>query len=388
MKPLFVFCADLHLDDGAWTTRPGIYGDAYYSFSQIVDYCIDHSLPLILGGDVLERKQNSARPIAFLCAGLSKLQSAGIPAYYIQGNHEYDRNAPWLSIHPWPIHLHDKEVDFSGVRVRGIDWLPRGAIQEAFLNVPEDTDIIVTHQVWKDFMGNVGRPECSLSDVHHVQTVLAGDFHITKIAEAENAQGQPIRMLSPGSTSMQDIGECPQKHFFVVVQNDAGFDFQKIDLQTRTLIQHSVNTQDELDDLCAGRLTDQISAAISSAESAGMPPELHKPFVRVRFNKQIPDAYIRITTVVGETGHMFCDALPDAKSGSKTSNKNVAVIAKNTVLTALADLLGENTPEYKFAFSLVQSPNPAKELDVQFKKFMEAADATSSAKCEKLGSSS
>ena len=43
MQPLFVFCADLHLEDGAWTTRPGIYGDAYYSFRQIVDYCIERN---------------------------------------------------------------------------------------------------------------------------------------------------------------------------------------------------------------------------------------------------------------------------------------------------------------------------------------------------------
>lgn len=211
MKPLFVFCADLHLEDGAWSTRPAIYGDAYYSFQQIIDYCIEHRLPLIMGGDILEKKQNLARPIAKLCAGLTRMQDEELEVFYIQGNHEYDRNAPWLSVHPWPIHIHDVLYNIRGAQVYGLDWLPRGDIQTALAAVPENTDILITHQVWKDFMGEIGRTECELTDVHHVQTVLAGDFHITKVAESTNAQGKAIKMLSPGSTAMQDMGEQPDK---------------------------------------------------------------------------------------------------------------------------------------------------------------------------------
>jgi len=119
-----VFTADLHLEDGAWSTRPGIYGDAYYSFNQIIDYCINHGLQLILGGDVLEKKSNSARPIAQLCNGLSRMQAANLDVHYIQGNHEYDRNAPWLSVHKWSRHIHKQTVPINGVRVYGLDWLP------------------------------------------------------------------------------------------------------------------------------------------------------------------------------------------------------------------------------------------------------------------------
>lgn len=389
MTPLFVFCADLHLDDGAWSTRPGIYGDSYYSFSQIVTYCVSHNLPLVLGGDVLEKKSNSARPIAKLCAGLSQMQSAGVPVYYIQGNHEYDRNAPWLSVHPWPQHMHSKGVcDIGGVSVAGLDWLPRGEIQSALSDVPQDTEILVTHQVWKDFMGNVGRPECELTDVHHVGTVLAGDFHITKTVESKNAQNRPVKMLSPGSTSMQDIGECPDKCFFVIAKDVDGFSFQRVDLLTRQFRQFVVETQEELDELCAGALGNAIEEAIGIAESAGVPEEIIKPFVRVRFNKQIPDAYIRITTIVGETAHLFCDALPDKKTANKSCDKERQPTVKNTVLTALADLLGEQTQEYKLAAKLVQSVSPAKELDAQFKKHMGEADATSSVSCKELGAPS
>jgi len=292
VQPLFVFTADLHLDDGAWSTKPGIYGDAYYSFEQIIDYCIAHKLPLILGGDVLERKQNLARPITKLCKGLSRMQHAQLNVYYIQGNHEYDRNAPWLSIHPWPIHLHDAGVEFHGVGVWGLDWLPRGEIQDAFKTlVPEDTDILVTHQVWKDFMGNVGRTECELTDVHHVHTVLAGDFHVTKTVESTNAQGKPIKMLSPGSTAMQDMGETPEKFFFVICEDAGQIVFTPKKLNTRGAVSYAVKDTDTLDQLCAGGFAKEIATLVETAQAGGYHTDVHKPLIKVKFDKRLPDAF-------------------------------------------------------------------------------------------------
>ena len=391
MTPLFVFCADLHLEDGAWSTRPAIYGDAYYSFEQIVDYCIAQKLPLIMGGDILERKQNLARPIAKLCAGLTRMQQANVRAYYIQGNHEYDRNAPWLSIHPWPLHLHDSGVQLHDVGIWGLDWLPKGDIQTAFQEVPADTDILITHQVWKDFMGNVGRTECELTDVHHVGIVLAGDFHVTKTIKAVNAQGNPVQMLSPGSTAMQDIGESPEKFFFVISKTDDGqIVFEQQPLKTRQFLKYTVETQEELDDLCSGQLMTAIDEAVAQAKADGVPEYIQKPLVRVKFNKQLPDAYLRLLTAAGEAAHMFCDALAD-KARERPASASRATVS-NTLLSALEDLLGPGTEEYKLAASLVSATDPNKELDMQFKQYVEdtgeGTDAITAPACEELGAPS
>ncbi|NDC55252.1 MAG: hypothetical protein EBZ69_00190 [Alphaproteobacteria bacterium] len=385
MEPLFVFCADLHLEDGAWTTRPGIYGDAYYSFDQIVDYCIAHNLPLILGGDVLEKKQNLARPIAKLCDGLSRMQAANVRVYYIQGNHEYDRNAPWLSVHPWPIHMHDTGVQFGGacVGVWGLDWLPRGEIQEALKQVPADTDILITHQVWKDFMGTLGRTECELTDVHYVQTVLAGDFHVTKTVESVNAQGQRIEMLSPGSTAMQDMGEAPEKFFFVICADGDRIVFEQKPLKTRRLISHRVETQNLLDELCAGKLQTEIQACIEAAKNDGVPEHIQKPLVRVKFDKNIPDAYLRVVTCVGEQAHLFCEAIAE-KAQPRTIAARDAV--KNDLVAAVGDLLGDTNDAYKLAAALLAAEDPAREIDALFQKYMnEEPDAASEIGSEELG---
>jgi hypothetical protein len=364
VTPLFVFCADTHLVDGAWASRPAIYGDSYYSFEQIVDYCIEHDLPLVIGGDILEKKQNLARPIAKLCENLTRMQLAKVPVYYIQGNHEYDRNAPWLSVHSWPIHIHMMPWIIRGAKVHGLDWLPRGEIQEAFKQVPADTEILITHQVWKDLMGNVGRPECELTDVHHVQTVLAGDFHITKTVESVNAQGQPIKMLSPGSTCMQDIGEVPEKSFFVIgrIPTTREIVFTPIQLKTRRFLSYTVKDQETIDTLCAGGFAADIAKLIDTS----LPEAINKPLVRVKFDKRLPDAHLRISTAIGELAHLFCDAIVDKSRGEEETNRTVA---KNDLMTVVAELLKNEPEALKLATALLRAENPVTELEEQFARF-------------------
>lgn len=384
--PAFVFCADLHLDDGAWTTRPAIYGDAYCSFAQIVAYCIEYRLPLVLGGDVLEKKSNLSRPVRKLCEQLSLMQAKDLDVFYIQGNHEYDRNAPWLSVHPWPKHLHKQTVKLHGVTIYGLDWLPRGEIQEALKAVPAGTDALVTHQVWFDFMQHIGRTECALTDVHNTSLVLSGDFHVTKTVEGVNADGRAVRMLSPGSTCMQDMGESPDKYFFVVGRtqsDDAPVAYEPVQLRTRQLIKHVVETPDELDVLCAGALVKQIAASIELAQNANYAPEIVKPLVRVKFAKNIPDAYLRVVTHVADRAHLFCEALA---TRDKTKSNTVAAQEKTNLLAVVAELLRSDSDAYKIAESLLTSTDPAREIDVLYSKFMqEITDAATDAGSSELG---
>jgi hypothetical protein len=382
LTPLFVFCADLHLEDGAWSSRPGIYGDAYYSFEQIVNYCIEHDLPVILGGDVLEKKSNSSRPIAKLFDGLTRMQHRGVPVYYIQGNHEYDRNAPWLSAHAWPIYMHEASFDINGVKVAGFDWLPRGDIQDAFTRVPQDTDILITHQVWKDFMGNLGRTDCELTDVHHVQTILNGDFHVTKTVTSANAQGKTVTMLSPGSTCMQDMSESPDKFFFVVgrIPTTGEIVFTPVQLRTRRFLNYTVKDQDTLDALCSGQLLKDINDQLDDT----LPAHINKPLIRIKFDKQLPDAYLRLMTAVGDFAHVACEAISEKYSTAKTATRDSA---KNDLLSALADLVGEDSEAYKLSAALLVAEDAVKELDVQFSKHMteELEDAALTVGSEELG---
>lgn len=364
MHPLFVFCADTHLADGAWSSRPAIYGDSYYSLQQIVDYCITNRLPLVIGGDVLDVKRNLAPPVQKLCEQLARMQQAALPVYYTQGQHELDRDITWMSVHPWPKHVNKTAFSIGGVQLYGIDWLPRGDIQTAFQEIPPTTDILVCHQVWKNLMKNVGRPECELGDVHHVKYVLTGDFHITTIETADNAQGQQTQLVSPGSTCMQDISESPEKYFYVVNKTPDGFSFDKQKLATRRFKGYHVTEQTTLDTLCAG----QFLADIKSMIDATLPEEIRKPLVRVKFDKRLPDAHLRISTAVGELAHLFCDAIVDKSRGEEETNRTVA---RNDLLTVVSELLKDSPEALKLATAMLSAENAATELEQQFLQYQQ-----------------
>lgn len=375
MSALFVFAADLHLCDRLWVGRPGIFGDSYFSFEQIVDHCIQHSLPLVLGGDVLDKERNFARPIQVLCQQVDRMAKVGLPVYFTQGQHERNYDVTWMGIHPWPTHVHKKQFEINGCKLYALDWCPRNEIQKELEAVPPDTDILVCHQVWKDLMGNVGRPECSIADIHHVRDVLTGDFHVTTIVEGVNAQGQRARLISPGSTCIRSVSESPDKHFYEVRRDPDGgdaispFTFAVRELRTRPLKTYVVKDIGLLDALCGGQLMADIAAL-----STGLPENIAKAVVRIKYDTALPDAYLRLSTVVGDAAHLFCDPIVE-----KTRATAKTVDTATDLLSAVIDILGEDTPHAAIARAMLAAEDPAAELDRQFTRFQlkENGSATS-----------
>jgi len=379
VRPFFVFCADTHLADGAWASRPAIFGDSYYSLEQIIDYCLAHSLPLVIGGDVLDVKRNHAAPVRVLCAEMAKMQAANLPVYYTQGQHELDRNTTWMSVHTWPTHVNQQEFVINGVNLWGIDWLPRGDIQDAFQSVPRSTDILVCHQVWKDLMKNIGRPECCLSDVHNVQHVLTGDFHVTTIERGINAQGEQVSLYSPGSTCMQDISEAQDKYFYVVVGDGRQFSVEPVPLRTRRFKAYSLTDQNSLDNFCTGGFEADVAQLVVSPP---LPDAINKPLVRVKFDKKLPDAHLRITAAVGDLAHLFCEAMVDKSRGEQETNR---AVAQNDLITVIDELLDKNPAALKLATALLNSENATTALAQQFAEFNEERlNAATTAGSQKL----
>jgi hypothetical protein len=365
VQPLFVFCADTHLADGSWASRPAISGDAYYSLTQIIDYCLQHALPLVIGGDVLDVKRNLASPVRILCEQMARMQAANLPVYYTQGQHELDRNTTWMSVHTWPKHVNQQTFVINGVKLWGIDWLPRGDIQTAFQQVPPDTDILVCHQVWKDLMKNIGRPECELSDVHYVRHVLTGDFHVTTIERGVNAQGEPVSLYSPGSTCMQDISEAQDKYFYVVGGGQQEFVVEPVQLRTRRFKAYTLTDQNSLDVFCTGGFSADVAQLVLSPL---LPDGIDKPLVRVKFDKRLPDAHLRITTAVDKAAHLFCEALVDKSRGEQETNR---AVAQNDLVAVIGELLDKNPAALKLATALLGAENSTAALEQQFAEFNE-----------------
>ncbi|WP_242601839.1 metallophosphoesterase family protein [Thalassovita autumnalis] len=59
------------------------------AFTKIVDTAlVEDVAALLISGDLFDGTQRSARTAAFLTTQLDRLKTAGIPVFYIKGNHD------------------------------------------------------------------------------------------------------------------------------------------------------------------------------------------------------------------------------------------------------------------------------------------------------------
>jgi hypothetical protein len=87
----------------------------------------------------------------------------------------------------------------------------------------------------------------------------------------------------------------------------------------------------------------------------------------------LPDAHLRITTAIGETAHLFCDALVDKSRGEEETNR---AVTKNDLMLTLEELLKEAPESFAIASALLRADAPAAELEQQFAKFQTTGEPT------------
>jgi len=125
---------------------------------------------------------------------LDHMQEAGLPVYYIQGNHDLNK-VPWMSIHKHPMNLHKKMASIGGTNqlLYGIQYGEQESVKEILSKVPECVNTLMMHQAETKAMpfGD----NFHLNDVPtHVRSVLIGDIHA-----AQDYSNGPTHLYYPGS---------------------------------------------------------------------------------------------------------------------------------------------------------------------------------------------
>lgn len=355
----FVFAADLHLDDSAWVGRPELGGDAYRALAQIVDYCVQQRLPLILGGDIFDKRRPSATAVWHFCRQMDRMQLENLQVFFIQGQHELDRETAWLAAHRRPTPLHKHLVPFCGLVLYGLDWLPAGQLQAALDEIPASANVLVCHQVWSDFMG-VGRTEGSFSDIPRVRYVLTGDYHRHEIREVVGKDGQPLTVFSPGSTCLQAIDEPAEKFFFhFTVQDNGELQQRSVPLYSRPVSRIIVRTPAELDDFCQASREAYVGTAADT-----------RLILRVTFPDSLPEAYQRIRAATGDRVHLFTDIKHQADE-TIVDFSAAPSGAFDDLVSAVRQLRpGENDPVAQATIRVLDSPDIAGEVAKLYQEFM------------------
>lgn len=203
-----VVFADAHVQERAWAARP-LYGDSFWALEQVVSGAIGLGATAVIGaGDLLDQQRNRSSPITFWYRQLSRLQAAKIPFFYVEGQHDQD-TPPWLSGHANAFSLHRRTVVLDGWKVYGVNFCRESTLLDELRAVPADTDLLVCHQAWQEWVGPSG--QASLADLPDVPWVFTGDFHDHRVEK----HGRRT-VCSPGSLAMQSLNEPRRKGYFVL----------------------------------------------------------------------------------------------------------------------------------------------------------------------------
>jgi Calcineurin-like phosphoesterase len=318
MSRILIF-ADSHLSPRAWDHRP-IAGDSYESFRQIVDYAVDPQnqvVAVLAAGDLLDRRRNMSEPIVTLCRQLDRLQSAGIPFYYVQGQHELEAS-PWFGVHPHPTHVNKTVFEIAGVRLYGLDFQPADDLPGALATIPPDTHWLVCHQTWAEMLP-VGTSQGQLADVPHVSVVVTGDYHVASVEPRVTTDGREMTVVSPGSTCMQDIAEPAEKTFYTYDLRSQAFEAWQ--LVTRRVLRLNVLAAEELPDAVL-RVTQLL------AEVNELPEAIRKPIVRITCPAAIADLVVsRMLSVFEGSVHFFWrQTSDDAQTAAEIDVENATTL--------------------------------------------------------------
>lgn len=367
-KPIAVVTSDCHLQSYTWAKYPNLCGDSYFSFKQIVDYAIEGNIPLFLAGDVINVKRPDPRTVGFLMDQVNRMKMAGLDIYFIQGQHEMNRERPWLHAHDMPLHLHRHTLELEGILFYGLDYVPADQLQLELDDIPVGMQVLIAHQVWREHMGEKMPSEGSFSDVPYVRNIITGDFHAHKVTHFDGKHCQPVTVMSPGSTYMLTLDEDPKKYFFVLYDD---LTVESIRIHTRPYYKTRIGSNDSLERFISARpYTDGRNM---KGELLDLPDNILKPIWHVEYYDNVPDVAQRLFQVADDIAHLFLRPIrfKDETTQVEEEERRQSISIQPSLEGYLPYCVKKDDPGYATALRLLNSNEPRAEL----RQLVEEAEA-------------
>jgi len=314
---MFVFSADNHVNLRG--LRPEIpMDDTIQPLKEIVEYCLQENLPLVLGGDLYDTNNPPARLVARVNEILSRMHSKGLCVWAIQGNHDKDPETPWATIAPGVNWLNGRTETIGGLRVHGIDFAPASILAPKIAQMPA-CDIVVIHQALRQGLKFEDAWNCDLDwfDPQKVKNVLAGDLHMVK--KALWSTKHEVFGTYPGTPYMTTVDEDPSPTFMLIkgLTPDGFMSFDRLPLKHRPFHDLTLDTAEAL----------QLFAA-------GLPRD-PKPLIVLRFPVDCPEVLKAASALLKDT-FLIEKPLP-ARGGFSTRRNLVMEAREGLTLTALVN---------------------------------------------------
>jgi hypothetical protein len=358
-KPIALHTADWHLEKHAWTRYPELCGDSYYALEQAITLATTFQVPMVAAGDLFNKTLPDSKSVYVAMQQMDRMQDSNLPVYYVQGQHEMNREQPWLGLHTWPIHIHlNDSYKLGSYKMVGLDYTRRDLLNQTLNRICKpDIQILVCHQVWQEFMGH-RNSDAPLSSIPNVSLVLTGDFHKHTHLRIKNAQNQDMLVLSTGSMCLQTVDEPPMKAVYLLYDD---LSFESIPLKSRLIHSVTINSQADLDSLLSS-----IGYGMLDPQ-ADVPENMSKPIIDVKFNPEVKSVYSDITSYVQDKAHLFLRPVNSNSNSTETQTEVSELEESQKIIDAglngnLIKHCAEDSYTYTTTRRLLESTNPKLEL--------------------------
>ena len=353
-KALAVIIADAHVDTAIWSGKP-IYGDSQYAFRFAVEYACKRGVKALIGaGDMIDVRRPPSEVAKFLRGQISVLEKHKIDLLFIQGQHEL-ADPPWLNaVHRHPKHIDHQRVKLGDISIYGLDWTPGDRLATELQNIPVGTNLLLCHQVWEEFMGELTMPEGTMTQVANATTVVTGDYHkFEHVVDIRGSNMQELSIYSPGATNIRAIDE-PEDHYLLVLYEDGSI--TKKPIPGRDIYHWHIDYLN-------------INTTVANWKNfvrklrTDLPDELRMPIIEVSYDIDKPDIKKRMKEVYGGLAHIFWKKLRPARTEEDEARRQASrQILKRGPAGVLDMVVPKNSKHYKSLLRLIQSPEPKAEL--------------------------
>lgn len=185
VDPIAVCLGDIHLDPKIWSSIDAVRGDAELGYRSFISAAITLGVPAVIVGDLFDTTKPTPDLVAIHRRQMDRCEKAGIPVYFIQGNHDL-QPTPWASaLHDWPQYVGSGEPFQLGRRMAvGFDYSPKDDIKASLEGsqkklLPSDGKcLLFLHQAVRQALGFENAWNCDLNWVpEQFELTVIGDIH-------------------------------------------------------------------------------------------------------------------------------------------------------------------------------------------------------------------
>lgn len=350
-QPLFVFTADNHIKRRIWKNIPEIEFDTYNSLTQICDFCDEHKLPLLVGGDLFDSRTPTASDVNFVRDKFSRMHK---DVFCLDGNHDGYNHIDSSERGTWieavdAICINGKKFDLEGVTVYGQPYALPKKLEEDLSSLDSDIDVLVCHQLLHEIVGSTIISNMQASWVpNSIKTILMGDYH--KQTSFSNLDDQFF--IYPGSTAPMRFSELDEKYFLVIGKKGDLITYEMVPLVTRTLLTYAVADKPQLDSVIK-TIKRFVKGEDERHRNNKYYEAVRKPYVRLTYDSSLEGVPVAVSRILDM---VYVESEPIGSNALRIDSTKLeeASISVQQVMDRLVDKK-ENPELYSFGLDLASS---------------------------------